>query len=52
MLTVCATTELIKIGATAFNEKCLTITSRANTNPANGAPNPEDIAAAPLANKI
>ena len=34
------------MGATAFNEKCLTITSWANTNPAIGAPNPEDIAAA------
>ena len=37
----------------AFREKCLTITSCANINPAMGAPKPDDIAdAAPQANKI
>ena len=50
---MCATIELIKIGATAFNEKCLTITSWAKTSPAIGAPNPDEIAAAaPQASKI
>ena len=50
---VCSFTALIKIGATAFKEKCLTITSWAKTKPANGAPNPEDTAAAaPEANKM
>ena len=41
------------MGATAFNEKCLTMTSWANTKPAIGAPKPEETAAAaPQANKI
>ena len=47
------TKDEIKIGATAFKEKCLTITSWANINPAIGAPKPEEIAdAAPHAKSI